>query len=146
MPRVLFDVQWLRGKRTSPPKKRKKKKGTLKMVTVKLLVLRSHDFFDLRVFGNVSRYDSDAVDSCFQSAAHGSARVKPWTHKLSDCSFLSNNFVMISVCACVGWLRLQPADKQIIVLTFLALMHLYFHMLIFHCAYFIQLFFHSRQV
>lgn len=30
-------------------------------------------------------------------ATHGRTLVNPWTQKLSDCSFLSSNFVMICV-------------------------------------------------
>lgn len=58
---------------------------------------------------------------------------------LSDC--LSNDFVLIYVGG--GKLCLQPLVDELHVLIFLALLHLYFHMQIIHCAY--SAFFPSTQ-
>lgn len=97
--------------RTTP--KRKKQKGTLKMVTVECLVLGWTCQLCTTVISvwKVSQCDSDTVYSFFSVwpsfLTHGSTRVNPRTQKFSDCSFLSNNFVMI----CAGGLAIVPACR-----------------------------------
>ena len=83
------------------------------MVTVECLVLGWTCQLCTTVISvwKVSQCDSDTVYSFFSVwpsfLTHGSTRVNPRTQKFSDCSFLSNNFVMI----CAGGLAVVPACR-----------------------------------